>query len=146
MLDACLQFFPTSDITVMAAAVADYRPENPAGKKIKKQENHLELVLEKTADVLKELGKQKKKDQFLGGFALETDHEEENALAKLKEKNLDMIILNSLNDEGAGFMQDTNKVTIFTGDGKKKKLALKSKEEAAKDIVQFIINVLAKAY
>lgn len=146
MLDACLQFFPASDITIMAAAVADYRPENPAGKKIKKQENHLEVVLEKTADVLKELGKQKKKAQFLGGFALETDHEEENALTKLKEKNLDIIMLNSLNDEGAGFMQDTNKVTIFTGDGKKKKLALKSKEEAAKDIVQFIIHALAKTH
>lgn len=146
MLDTCLQFFPASDITIMAAAVADYRPENPAEKKIKKQEKHLEIVLEKTDDVLKELGKQKKKSQFLGGFALETDHEEANAMTKLKEKNLDVIILNSLNDKGAGFMQDTNKVTIFTGDGKKKKLPLKSKEEAAKDIVQFIINALAKTH
>lgn len=144
MLDACRQHFKSSDIAVMAAAVADYRPQNPAGKKIKKKENQLDIVLEKTADVLKELGKQKQKGQFLAGFALETDHEEENALKKLKEKNLDIIMLNSLNDKGAGFMQDTNKVTIFTGDGQREKLELQSKEDTAKEIVQFIINARAK--
>ena len=146
MLDACLGYFKSSDITVMAAAVADYRPQNPVEKKIKKKENTLEIVLEKTTDILKELGKQKKKGQFLAGFALETDHEEENAWKKLREKNLDLILLNSLNDEGAGFAQDTNKVTIFTGNGQKKQLSLKSKKEVAKDIVQFIINARSKTH
>lgn len=142
MLEACLQYFPDSAITVMAAAVADYRPKTPASKKIKKNESEFGLVLEKTTDILKELGKQKKKDQILVGFALETDHEEENAIKKLQEKNADIVVLNSLNDKGAGFTGDTNKVTIFTRRGEKKSFPLKPKNEVAKDIIRFIMNFL----
>lgn len=143
MLEACLEHFPASDIAIMAAAVADYRPRKTSPKKIKKNEEELGIVLERTTDILKELGNRKKKNQFLVGFALETDHEEENAIKKLKEKNADMIVLNSLNDPGAGFAGDTNKVTIYTGNGKKEVLPLESKEEVAKDIVRYVINNLA---
>jgi phosphopantothenoylcysteine decarboxylase/phosphopantothenate--cysteine ligase len=138
MLDACRHFFPDTDIAILAAAVADYRPAAPADRKIKKKESTLNLKLEKTTDILKELGTQKKPGQFLVGFALETDHEEAYALKKMKEKNLDLIVLNSLKDEGAGFMQDTNKVTIFTKKGEKESFPLKLKKEVAKDIVQWI--------
>lgn len=143
MLEACLEHFPASDIAIMAAAVADYRPRKTSPKKIKKNEEELGIVLERTTDILKELGNRKKKNQFLVGFALETDHEEENAIKKLKEKNADMIVLNSLNDPGAGFAGDTNKVTIYTGNGKKEVLPLESKEKVAKDIVRYVINNLA---
>lgn len=139
MREACLKLFPGSDITVMAAAVADYRPRDPQNQKIKKKEDTLTLTLEKTTDILGELGRRKKAGQFLGGFALETDHEEENALKKMREKHLDMIVLNSLNDPGAGFREDTNKVTIFTGEGKKTVFPLKSKTEVAKDIVRLVV-------
>lgn len=142
MYRACKEIFPTADIIIMAAAVADYKPVHAAAQKIKKKESTLILDLEKTTDILKTLGKHKKKNQYLAGFALETDHEESNALNKLREKNLDMIILNSLQDSGAGFMHDTNKATLYTANGAVESLPLKTKKALAKDIVQYIITAI----
>lgn len=130
------------DIAVMAAAVADYTPSSVSETKIKKTEGDLELSLKKTKDILKTLGASKKESQVLVGFALETDNEQENADKKLKDKNADMLILNSLNDEGAGFGYDTNKVTFFFRNGDKKDVALKSKKLLAKDIIDAIIELL----
>jgi phosphopantothenoylcysteine decarboxylase/phosphopantothenate--cysteine ligase len=126
----------------MAAAVADYTPSSVSETKIKKTEGDLELSLKKTKDILKTLGASKKESQVLVGFALETDNEQENAAKKLKDKNADMLILNSLNDEGAGFGYDTNKVTFFFKNGDKKDVALKSKKLLAKDIIDAIIELL----
>src|SRR5690606_2525331 len=122
----------------MAAAVAHYKPAKAANRKIKKKEATLTLELEKTTDILKTLGESKKKGQFLAGFALETDHEESNALKKLKEKKLDLIILNSLQEEGAGFMHDTNKVTLYSVNGTTRSFPLQSKKALARDIIQYI--------
>lgn len=130
------------DIAVMAAAVADYTPSSVSETKIKKTEGNLELSLKKTKDILKTLGASKKESQVLVGFALETDNEQENAAKKLKDKNADMLILNSLNDEGAGFGYDTNKVTFFFKNGDKKDVALKSKKLLAKDIIDAITELL----
>jgi phosphopantothenoylcysteine decarboxylase / phosphopantothenate---cysteine ligase len=130
------------DIAVMAAAVADYTPSFVSETKIKKTEGDLELSLKKTKDILKTLGASKKESQVLVGFALETDNEQENAAKKLKDKNADMLILNSLNDEGAGFGYDTNKVTFFFKNGDKKDVALKSKKLLAKDIIDAITELL----
>jgi phosphopantothenoylcysteine decarboxylase / phosphopantothenate---cysteine ligase len=130
------------DIAVMAAAVADYTPSFVSESKIKKTEGDLELSLKKTKDILKTLGASKKESQVLVGFALETDNEQENAAKKLKDKNADMLILNSLNDEGAGFGYDTNKVTFFFKNGDKKDVALKSKKLLAKDIIDAITELL----
>lgn len=130
------------DIAVMAAAVADYTPSSVSETKIKKTEGDLELSLKKTKDILKTLGASKKERQVLVGFALETDNEQENAAKKLKDKNADMLILNSLNDEGAGFGYDTNKVTFFFKNGDKKDVALKSKKLLAKDIIDAITELL----
>jgi phosphopantothenoylcysteine decarboxylase/phosphopantothenate--cysteine ligase len=130
------------DIAVMAAAVADYTPSSVSETKIKKTEGDLELSLKKTKDILKTLGASKKESQVLVGFALETDNEQENAAKKLKDKNADMLILNSLNDEGAGFGYDTNKVTFFFRNGDKKDVALKSKKLLAKDIIDAITELL----
>ena len=129
------------DIAVLASAVADYSPVEVAAAKIKKSDGILDIKLKKTKDILLGLGNIKSEKQILVGFALETNNEKENALKKLKEKNADLIVLNSLNDEGAGFKNDTNKVTIFTRDGKEKKFATKSKELVAKDIVDSIIEL-----
>jgi phosphopantothenoylcysteine decarboxylase/phosphopantothenate--cysteine ligase len=128
------------DIAIMAAAVADYTPERVSGQKIKKGENGLMLQLKRTEDILASLGKMKTKGQFLVGFALETENEEENAIKKLQGKNADMIVLNSLNDQGAGFGHDTNRVTVFLRDGAPRKLDLKRKEELAGEIVDLISN------
>jgi phosphopantothenoylcysteine decarboxylase / phosphopantothenate---cysteine ligase len=130
------------DIAVMAAAVADYTPVTVSDTKIKKTEAGLDLSLKKTKDILKTLGTNKKENQVLVGFALETDNEQENATKKLKDKNADMLILNSLNDEGAGFGYDTNKVTFFFRNGDKKEVALKSKKLLAKDIIDAITELL----
>jgi phosphopantothenoylcysteine decarboxylase/phosphopantothenate--cysteine ligase len=140
MFDACEVAFASADLTVMAAAVADYSPATVAAEKIKKQSGTLEMVLNKTKDILKFLGEQKKPGQVLIGFALETNNEKEHAAAKLQSKNLDAIVLNSLKDKGAGFGGDTNKVTIICRSGKEKNIPLKSKKETAKDIVSFIIE------
>jgi phosphopantothenoylcysteine decarboxylase/phosphopantothenate--cysteine ligase len=140
MFDACETAFASADITVMAAAVADYSPATVAAEKIKKQSGTLEMVLNKTKDILKYLGELKKTGQVLIGFALETNDEKAHALTKLQSKNLDAIILNSLQDKGAGFGGDTNKVMIIDRSGQEKNIALKSKKETAKDIVSFIIE------
>ena len=129
------------DIAVLASAVADYSPVEVAAAKIKKSDGILDIKLKKTKDILLGLGNIKSEKQVLVGFALETNNEKENAVKKLKEKNADLIVLNSLNDEGAGFKNDTNKVTIFTRDGKEKKFGTKSKELVAKDIVDSIIEL-----
>lgn len=138
MEEACIDAFMSADIMIMAAAVADYRPTSPAHQKIKKKDDGLTLELEKTTDILRELGKVKKKNQVLVGFALETNDEENNALKKLNEKNLDCIILNSLQTEGAGFGTSTNEVTIYFKSGVKKIIALNSKEAVAVKIVEAI--------
>lgn len=135
MEDVCLSAFKSADIMIMAAAVADFRPVSPAHQKIKKKDDGLTLELEKTTDILKELGKNKKKNQVLVGFALETNDEEKNALKKLNEKNLDCIILNSLQIPGAGFGTSTNQVTIFFKDEQVETIPLNSKETIASEIL-----------
>jgi phosphopantothenoylcysteine decarboxylase/phosphopantothenate--cysteine ligase len=142
MLQACLEHFAGSKITVMSAAVADYTPLHVAGQKIKKQEEILEIQLKKTADILAELGRQKTSDQILVGFALETENEEEHAKSKLIRKNLDLIVLNSLNDPGAGFQTDTNKITIFNKAFDRKTFDVKSKAEVAADICNEILSLV----
>lgn len=131
--------FVDSDIIVMCAAVADYRPKDVASEKIKKGPNEIEISLVKTTDILAALGKNKKKEQILVGFALETFDEEANAIKKLESKNLDLIVLNSLKDEGAGFKGDTNRVTIIDRQHHKEIVELKSKRDVAKDICQKIV-------
>lgn len=138
MESACLVQAASSDIIFMAAAVADYRPASPAKEKIKKSDANSTLVLEKTTDILSALGAVKKAHQTLVGFALETENEEANALKKMQQKNTDFIVLNSLKEAGAGFGLDTNQVTIFSASGEKKKVELQSKEEVAKEIIEFV--------
>ena len=140
MYKACHKVFPGVDIGVMSAAVADYTPTVKAKQKIKKKEDHFHLELTKTKDILKSLGEKKKNGQVLVGFALETTDEKKHALEKLQKKNADMIVLNSLNDKGAGFGHDTNKITIFRKKGKEISFTTKTKEEVAKDIVDTIIR------
>lgn len=142
MLDCCSQFFNEAQITVMAAAVADYRPEHVANNKIKKDKSTrvFNLKLVQNPDILAHLGQIKKKDQILVGFALETDHEIENAIKKIKAKNADFIILNSLNDSGAGFGTDTNKVTVITAKGELYPLPLQSKQKTAEAIISLILS------
>jgi phosphopantothenoylcysteine decarboxylase/phosphopantothenate--cysteine ligase len=139
MYDACHQYYNAMDVAIAAAAVADYRPKNIAQQKIKKEDATLSLNLEKTDDILASLGKQKTK-QFLIGFALETENEIENAKLKIQKKNLDLIVLNSLNDKGAGFALSTNKVTFIDRNFVVEPMELKSKEEVAIDIVTKIIQ------
>jgi phosphopantothenoylcysteine decarboxylase/phosphopantothenate--cysteine ligase len=134
MLMACKSNFITAKACIMSAAVADYTPANVALQKIKKQDGGLNIELKKTTDILKTLGEQKTKDQILVGFALETNDEEENAISKLQRKNLDFIVLNSLNDAGAGFQKDTNKITIIDRNLQKTVFELKSKDAVAQDI------------
>ena len=140
MYNACLTAFPDMDIAVMSAAVADYTPVTIAEEKIKKQENYFSIELKKTKDILKQLGSIKKKGQFLVGFALETENEKQFALKKLSEKNADLIVLNSLNDVGAGFGHDTNKITIFDNNQQEYHFEVKSKEAVADDIVDIIFQ------
>lgn len=140
MYDACLAHWPDSAIGVMAAAVADYRPAHTADEKIKKNEGVLTLDLVKTNDILAGLGKIKALTQTLIGFALETEQELANARKKLESKNADMIVLNSLRDEGAGFGHDTNKITLVGRDGARD-LPLQSKKDAAEAIVNEIIKM-----
>ncbi len=140
MFEACHKLFDQMDISIMAAAVADYAPVVRANEKIKKKETNLELTLTKTKDILKSLGERKKEKQILVGFALETTNEKQNALEKLEKKNADMIVLNSLNDTGAGFGLDTNKVTIFLREGKEFHFETKSKDQVAKDIAETLIQ------
>jgi phosphopantothenoylcysteine decarboxylase/phosphopantothenate--cysteine ligase len=126
----------------MSAAVADYAPVNISLQKIKKKDVGFNLELKKTVDILSRLGALKKEGQILAGFALETNDEEKNATNKLKSKNLDFIVLNSLNDEGAGFKKDTNKITIIDSSLQKTAFGLKSKEEVAIDIWDKVVELL----
>jgi phosphopantothenoylcysteine decarboxylase/phosphopantothenate--cysteine ligase len=142
MFEACLSRFPEVNICIMAAAVSDYFPENSSDTKIKKEDDSLVLHLKKSADILAELGKTKKPGQVLIGFALETDNEILNAQAKLHKKNLDLIVLNSLKDAGAGFGLPTNKVTFLDKDGNKYAFELKSKAKVAEDILDFACNLI----
>ncbi len=142
MLNACIAQFNETDITVMSAAVADYTPVEVAQQKIKKKEDHFNIELKKTTDILATLGKQKSDGQLLVGFALETTDEENYAKEKLKKKNLDLIVLNSLNDKGAGFKSETNKITIFNKALEKTAFETKSKTEVAKDICAEILKLM----
>lgn len=142
MYNASHKFFISSDVVIAAAAVADYKPKNVALQKIKKEETTFTLELEKNKDILLSLGKIKK-NQFLIGFALETENEIENAKSKIQKKNLDVIVLNSLNDEGAGFGKPTNKVTFIDKDFNIFENTLKSKELVAEDIVNLIVKKYA---
>ncbi len=140
MFTACRTLFPNTDITVLSAAVADFKPATKANQKIKKADRPLSLALIKTPDIAAELGKIKKKNQILVGFALETDNERENAQKKLVAKNFDFIVLNSLKDIGAGFGGATNKIEIIGSKNGIMKFPLKSKKDVARDIVQTIIE------
>ena len=136
MLAACESVWKDCDAAIMAAAVADYRPEYCALEKIKREENGIqEIKLVKNPDIAATLGHTKNKGQLLCGFALETNNEREHGTMKLKRKNLDMIVVNSLQDEGAGFGVDTNIVTIIHSDGREIKYPKKSKREVAKDVI-----------
>lgn len=139
MYEACHQCYKDVDVAIAAAAVADYRPKNVANQKIKKNDSTFSIELEKTKDILASLGEQKK-NQFLIGFALETENEIEHAKQKIQKKNLDLIVLNSLNDKGAGFGQPTNKVTFISKDFEIEPKELKSKEEVAQDIINKVIQ------
>lgn len=142
MLDACLQYYKDSKACVMCAAVADFTPVTVSAQKIKKQDTDLNIELKKTTDILKTLGEQKRDGQILVGFALETNNEEDNAVEKLKKKNLDFIVLNSLNDKGAGFKTDTNKITIIDHKLQKTVFDLKDKNEVAKDICNKVAELI----
>lgn len=140
MHDSCLELFPSTDIAIMCAAVADYAPEQQCDKKIKRESDEIPTIrLVKNPDIAATLGKMKKPQQKLIGFALETNNESVNAKDKLARKNLDAIILNSLQDKGAGFGTDTNKITIFFANGNTIEYPLKAKSDVAKDIIDSII-------
>lgn len=142
MLAACEERFDSVDYAVMCAAVADYAPADCAATKIKREGNEPPVIhLVKNPDIAKTLGMKKRPGQKMAGFALETDHEFDNAMTKLRSKNLDMIVLNSLRDKGAGFGTDTNKITIFTADGGETSFALKSKREVAADIIDTLTTL-----
>ena len=138
MAQACKERAPEADIVIMSAAVADHRPAAPAGSKIKKDEGHLELVLERTEDILAWIGKRRRPGQVIAGFALETEEGLESARGKLERKGLDLVVLNSLQDEGAGFGHATNKVTLVTRDKDPERLPLLPKAEVARRILDAI--------
>jgi phosphopantothenoylcysteine decarboxylase / phosphopantothenate---cysteine ligase len=142
MAAECISRFSGCDIAILSAAVADFTPIEVKGEKIKKDGNELLLKLKPTTDIAETLGKNKKPSQFLAGFALETNNETENAKEKLIRKNLDIIVLNSLNENGAGFGHDTNKITIIDRYNNIDKFELKSKEETAKDILNKIVSMI----
>lgn len=142
MAAECISRFSGCDIAILSAAVADFTPEEVKEKKIKKDSNGLLLKLKPTTDIAETLGKTKKPCQILAGFALETNNETENAREKLLRKNLDIIVLNSLKESGAGFGHDTNKITIIDRYNNIDKFELKSKEEAAKDILNKIVSMI----
>ena len=144
MARACFSEFPSCDIAVLAAAVADYTPTTFSDKKIKKKEGELIVHLQKTTDIARQLGTTKKPGQVIVGFALETNDEEQNARAKLHDKNFDLLVLNSLRDKGAGFGGDTNKITLLWPDNKSLEFGLKTKAQVAADIVQEIIHITSR--
>ena len=142
MFEATKKHFDEADIIILSAAVADYTPIVVADKKIKKKEDTFTIELTKTVDIAKTLGASKRPDQLMVGFALETDNEVENAIGKIKSKNLDMIVLNSLQNSGAGFGHDTNKISIIKRDGTIIDFELKSKQDVAMDLVDEVIKTL----
>jgi phosphopantothenoylcysteine decarboxylase/phosphopantothenate--cysteine ligase len=142
MLEASLSNFPGTDISILSAAVADYQPKEVSTLKIKKDSSEFELELVKTPDILATLGQKKKPGQILVGFALETDNEISNAIKKLEKKNLDFIVLNSLNDEGGAFKNDNNKITIIDRNHNKESFDLKPKNEVAADICKKVLDLL----
>ncbi|HSL85349.1 MAG TPA: phosphopantothenoylcysteine decarboxylase [Bacteroidales bacterium] len=142
MAKECIELFHDCDIAILAAAVADFTPVNISGRKMKREGNELVIKFKPTTDIAATLGKMKRPDQLVAGFALETDNELENAVAKLKNKNLDLIILNSLRDTGAGFGYDSNKITIIDRYNNIGKFELKSKKEAAADIIDKIAGMI----
>ncbi len=142
MYQAVLPYLDKYDIGIFAAAVADYTPKYVANQKIKKNEDSFTLELVKTIDILASVGKQKRENQLLVGFALETQHEAENAQEKLKRKNLDVIVLNSLNDAGAGFKHSTNKISIFDKYNNTLYFELKDKKDVAEDILNHIETLI----
>lgn len=144
MHEKCLEIFPETDGAVMCAAVADFTPETYSGSKIKREKDDLIIRLKPTDDIARDLGRIKTENQLLIGFALETSDELSNAFSKLKRKNLDLIVLNSLNDAGAGFGVDTNKITLIDKDNNLTFFELKSKTEVAEDIVCAIISEIGK--
>jgi phosphopantothenoylcysteine decarboxylase/phosphopantothenate--cysteine ligase len=144
MYEQTIKEFAHVDIVFMSAAVADFTPSHPSDKKIKKESGTPVIELKPTKDILLELGKLKQKNQILIGFALETDNEIENAKTKLNTKNLDLIVLNSLKDEGAGFGYPTNKVTLINNCGKKWEYGLKTKKEVASDILDVVTTMIKK--
>ncbi len=141
MATECISRFPDCDAAILSAAVADYTPVRSEKEKIKKSDKALILRLKPTTDIAEALGKMKRPSQVLAGFALETDNGISNAKDKLKRKNLDIIVLNSLRDKGAGFEHDTNKITIIDKYNNIDKFELKSKEEAARDILDKIVSM-----
>lgn len=138
MFAACQQYFADADVIVFAAAVADYTPKQVSETKIKKKEDSFSIELVKTTDIAGQLGQQKQAHQVVVGFALETDNEQANAEDKLKRKNMDFIVLNSMRDEGAGFGHNTNRITIIDKNGNTAKFELKPKAEVAKDIADYV--------
>lgn len=141
MYKASIDSFASMDIAILSAAVADYKPALKYNKKLKKNKDQYDLKLVKTKDILKVLGEQKK-NQILVGFALETNDEVSNAIQKLNSKNLDFIVLNSLNDKNAGFKHDTNKITLLDKSGAQETFALKEKKDVARDILKKLITYL----
>lgn len=146
MYEASVRFFPESDVAVLAAAVADYKPKVKNEQKLKKSGAAMTMELTPTRDIAATLGEVKKNGQFVVGFALETENEKDNALKKLEAKKMDLIVLNSLRDEGAGFGHDTNKVSIIDQNGNMLGFALKDKKEVAVDIVNAILEKLGDQY
>jgi phosphopantothenoylcysteine decarboxylase/phosphopantothenate--cysteine ligase len=144
MFKACAQYFMQSDVIVFAAAVADYTPVLTSTLKIKKKEETFCLEMTKTKDIAAELGKQKTPQQIVVGFALETDNELQNAIEKLHKKNMDFIVLNSMQHKGAGFGHDTNMVTFIDKNGNVTKFDLKPKAEVAKDIADYTYKMIAE--
>mgnify|MGYP000096468467 CR=1 FL=1 len=144
MYDAAMAAFPACDVAIMAAAVADYRPATAAEEKIKKKGDHLELQLVKNPDIALTLGQSKTPGQYLIGFALETHNAEAHARGKLQRKNLDLIVLNSLQDEGAGFGHDTNKVSLIRAGNKTRELELKTKRAVAADLLDEIESLFTE--
>ena len=142
MFSACLHHFPSCDAAILSAAVADFSPAITYNEKIKKGKKEMNIKLTPTTDIAYELGKKKNSNQLLAGFALETSNEIMNARKKLKKKNFDFIVLNSLRDAGAGFGTDTNKICIIDKNNIINKFELKSKAEVAQDIVEKLISLM----
>lgn len=145
MFDRCSEVMEKMDIAVFNAAVSDYTPVSAAGKKVKRGTGEWTIELKPTKDIAAEMGRRKSAGQVLVGFALETDNEEEHALLKLEKKNLDLVVLNSMRDKGAGFKTDTNQVSMIDRQGNIDKYELKLKAQVAGDLVQRVIKILEDA-